>query len=204
MKKGYVEIGLILDKSGSMSYLEEKAVEGFNVFIEEQKKSLEGKEVKFSLVLFDTIYNKVIDCVKFEDVKKMKQTEYTPGGCTALLDAIGRLTDELGERFTEMGEDERPESVIIAIITDGEENASVDFSAEAIKNLIKRQENDYNWSYLFLSSDLNSINNAQRLYGFQACNTVHFAASEKGYVGDNSSYKSLSKSISSKVNTEED
>ena len=58
----------------------------------------------------------------------MTTDEYDPMGMTALLDAIGITIDSVGKRLSETPEDERPEKVIIAITTDGEENSSREYT----------------------------------------------------------------------------
>ena len=51
MKKNLTEIVFILDRSGSMSGLEQDTIGGFNSLIEKQKK--EDGEAYISTVLFD-------------------------------------------------------------------------------------------------------------------------------------------------------
>ncbi|MCL2471991.1 MAG: hypothetical protein FWF25_09705 [Propionibacteriaceae bacterium] len=67
-----------------------------------------------------------------------------PRGSTALLDAVGRSITAFGERLAALPEDDRPSRVIFAIMTDGMENASKEFTHAAIKEMITRQEKTYN------------------------------------------------------------
>ena len=87
MKKGLTEIVFILDKSGSMSGLEADTIGGYNSFLEKQKK-VEG-EAFVSTVLFSDRNEVVHDRVPIEKIEPMNEKQYSVGGCTALLDAIG-------------------------------------------------------------------------------------------------------------------
>jgi uncharacterized protein YegL len=204
MKKDYVEIALILDKSGSMTMLREQVVNGFNDFIKEQKETLKDKNVKFTLILFDHNYEVKYQCINLQEVNELKYEEYTTSGLTALLDAIGKTTFDFGERFNKMKDSEKPEKVIIAIMTDGEENNSKEYSNKTIKAMIKEQEDKYNWTFLFLSSDISSIDHAKHLYGIKDQNIALYAQTIAGYHGDDSSFKRLSKTVVSRVSGDND
>lgn len=201
MKKNYIEIALILDRSGSMQSLRQDAVKGLNEFISKQKLQLVGKQVKFSLILFDHQYLKPIDSQNLWDIKEFTQSDYQPRGLTALLDAIGQTTDDLGQKFEKQNQNQKPEKVIIAIITDGLENNSQRYDKNKIKEMISRQQKEYNWSFIFLSSDLTSIENAKIQYGIDPNMVYCFNASQDGYIGANSSYSKLSKAINTSINT---
>jgi hypothetical protein len=59
-----------------------------------------------------------------------------------------------------MDEQNRPGKVIVVVLTDGQENASHEFSKAKIAELVKQQEETYNWKVIFLSSDMNAIQDA--------------------------------------------
>ncbi len=88
---------------------------------------------------------------------------YVPRGSTALLDAIGRTIDELGKRLSETPEPMRPAKVLVAIMTDGLENASAHYSWRDISNRIKHQTEAYNWEFLFLGANQDAIATAANL-----------------------------------------
>ena len=52
-----------------------------------------------------------------------------------------------------MAEQERPGLVIFVIVTDGEENASREFSKARVKKMIQRQQTKYSWKFTFLGAD---------------------------------------------------
>lgn len=201
MKKDYIEIALILDRSGSMQSLKQDAIKGLNEFISKQKLQLAGKQVKFSLILFDHQYLKPIDSQNLWDIKEFTQADYQPRGMTALLDAIGQTTDDLGQKFANQSQNQKPEKVIIAIITDGLENNSCRYDKNKIKEMIMKQQKKYNWSFIFLSSDLGSLENAKIQYGIDPNMIYCFNASTDGYIGANSSYSKLSRAINTSIKT---
>ena len=87
MKKNLTELVFILDRSGSMCGLEKDTIGGFNAMLEKQKK--EAGECLVTTVLFSDRYVLLHDRIDLRAVKPMDETQYSVGGSTALLDAIG-------------------------------------------------------------------------------------------------------------------
>lgn len=87
MKNNITELVFILDRSGSMAGLESDTIGGFNSLIEKQKK--QDGACYVSTVLFDNESEVLHDRIKLENIRKMTDDDYTVGGCTALIDAIG-------------------------------------------------------------------------------------------------------------------
>jgi len=129
------EIVLIIDKSGSMDAIKSDAIRGFNAFLAEQKKIDRAANVTF--VLFDDQYQLIHDGMDIHEVEDLTEETYRPSGTTALLDAIGRTVDRVGERLDAMVETEKPENIIVFILTDGMENASSDYSRDKIREMIQ-------------------------------------------------------------------
>ena len=136
MKKGLTEIVFILDKSGSMSGLEADTIGGYNSFLEKQKKVEGGAFV--STVLFSDRNEVIHDRVPIEKIEPMNEEQYSVGGCTALLDAIGGAVHHIGNVHKYARDEDRPEHTIFVITTDGEENSSREYSYEKIKKMVKR------------------------------------------------------------------
>jgi hypothetical protein len=82
---------------------------------------------------------------------------------TALLDAMGRTIDDLGKELAALPESERPEQVIVVTLTDGYENSSHDYTHEKVAELIKQQREAYNWEFIFLGADIESVEYAKTL-----------------------------------------
>lgn len=145
-------IEFLLDRSGSMQSIREDIEGGFNAFVAEQRTGIGACTV--SLAQFDDAYEVVYTDVPVHDVAPL---HLHPRGSTALLDAIGRTIDALGERLAAMPESERPGSVIVPIMTDGLENASRRFTHPRIKAMIERQEGVYDWTFLYMGADQDAI-----------------------------------------------
>lgn len=152
MRKDLNEILLIVDRSGSMCSCRTDAEGGINTFIEEQKK-VPG-EARLTLVQFDTEYDFVHRAMPIHEVPP-----YTlvPRGSTALLDAIGRGVNETGKWLADTPEALRPGLVTVVIVTDGQENASREFSKAKVREMIAHQRTKYSWKFLFLGADENAV-----------------------------------------------
>ena len=176
MNKELTEIAYILDRSGSMQELSEAAISGFNSFLDEQRNA--PGDGRLSLVLFDDEYILHSDRKPLAEVEKLTTKSYEPRGMTALLDAIGRTINHIGQQLEATPEAERPASVIIAIYTDGYENCSKEFNAEKIHEMIRHQTNNYQWQFLFLAANEDAIATAAK-YGIDPNNasTVKFDSS---------------------------
>ena len=87
MKKDLTEIVFIIDESGSMCDLKSDTIGGFNSVIREQREK--NGEAYVSTVLFNTDCRVLHDRVPLSQIREMNGDDYTPGGCTALLDAVG-------------------------------------------------------------------------------------------------------------------
>lgn len=189
MKKGFCEIATIIDESGSMSSIATDAIGGFNQFLKEQKEH--PGEAKFTLVTFDTNYNIVYDGIDISEISELDSSSYRPGGATALHDAIGVTIKNIGTRLSETPEDERPEKVIISILTDGHENASKEFNRDQINEIITEQKEKYNWEFIFLAANQDAIA-AGTSMGIDANMSLNYAATGDGV---KSAYSNLSSTV---------
>lgn len=162
MNHSLVEIAFILDRSGSMSSVKEQAIAGFNRFLADQAK--EPGEARLTLVLFDDEYLVPLDARPIRSVPALDAAAYVPRNTTALLDAIGQTIDRLGQRLAATPEPERPGRVIVAILTDGLENASTQFTWHDIASRIRHQQEKYRWQFLFLGANQDAIATAARMH----------------------------------------
>lgn len=159
MKKGLTELVFILDKSGSMKGMEKDTIGGYNSMLGNQK-SVEG-EALITTVLFDNNYELLHDRVDIRAVKPITEKEYHVGGLTALVDAVGKTVDKIINAQKNTAEDYRAEKVMFVIITDGEENASREYSAAKVKARIERQKSEYGWEFIFLGANIDAVENAR-------------------------------------------
>ena len=177
MKKGLTELVFILDRSGSMSGLERDTIGGFNAMIEKQKK--EEGEALVSTVLFDNVSTVLHDRIDLKQIQPMTDKQYTVGGCTALLDAIGGAIHHIGNVHKYAREEDRPEHTMFVITTDGMENASHTYTAEKVKTMIERQKEKYGWKFLFLGANIDAVATA-RTFGISEDRAVRYQCDSKG------------------------
>ena len=155
MKKGLTELVFILDESGSMSGLERDTIGGFNSMIEKQRR--EAGEAYVSTVLFSNDSRVVHDRVRLDRVEPMTARDYTPGGCTALLDALGGAIHHIANVHKYARKEDVPEHTVFVITTDGMENASHRYSRAQVKGMVERQKALYDWEFLFLGANIDAI-----------------------------------------------
>ena len=177
MRKNLTELVFILDKSGSMSGLEADTIGGFNAMIDKQRR--EAGEALVSTVLFDTDCTVVHDRVNLADVPKLTEREYCPGGCTALLDALGGAIHHIGSVHKYAREEDVPERTLFVITTDGMENASRRYTSDQVKAMIQRQKAKYDWEFLFLGANIDAVETAGR-YGIDPDRAVNYHADREG------------------------
>jgi len=176
-KRGFSEIVCIVDRSGSMESIKSDAIGGYNSFIEEQKK-VPG-EASLTYIQFDTEYEVVYENKSLKDVPVLDGSVYVPRGYTALLDAIGRSINDVGARLAKTNEEDRPEKVIFAILTDGLENASKEFNRDKIFEMITHQRETYKWEFVFLGANQDAIKTGVS-YGIDAGSSYNFDPTGKG------------------------
>lgn len=177
MKKGYTHVALLLDRSGSMDKIKEDTIGGFNTFIQGQKK--EEGECTFSMVQFDNEYLELHNFEKIKEIPELTNKTFVPRSSTALLDALGRLITETGEKLDRMKEGDRPEKVLFIILTDGEENDSREYTHDQVMHMVKHQEEKYNWKFIYLGANQDAIKESAK-YGISSINTLSIAANAKG------------------------
>ena len=140
------EIICVLDRSGSMGGLAVEVVNSFNEFIADQRK-IPGK-AKVTVVLFDDKYEVVHDRIKLEDVPELTGEVYFTRGMTALNDAIGKTIQNV---------DKKRDKVILMIQTDGQENASQEYTKSGtIKKMVEEKEKK-GWEVMFLGANIDSF-----------------------------------------------
>ena len=179
MREDLTEVAVVLDRSGSMAAMAGEAIGGFNAFLESQRR--DPGEVRLSLVLFDHEITPVWTSAPLATVRPLDSATYEPRGTTALHDAVATTIDEVGQRLAAMPEAERPARVIVAILTDGMENASSRFRAYDVAKRIRHQREKYGWEFVFLAANQDAVVEAQKL-AIAAVDAISFEASQSGIV----------------------
>ena len=177
MKKGLTEMVFILDRSGSMYSLTRDTVGGFNSMIESQKA--EEGEALVSVVLFNDDSQVLYDRRDIRTVEEMTEKQYAACGCTALIDALGGAIHHIGNVHKYAREEDVPEHTVFVVTTDGLENASRQYTAEKVKQMITRQQEKFGWKFIFLGANIDAVETAAR-YGIDTRNAVDYNADETG------------------------
>lgn len=177
MLKDEADVTVILDPSGSMEAIASDAIGGFNQFVTDQQ-GLTG-DCRLTLVQFDDQYEAIYTAIPVSKVPRLTAGTFQPRGSTALLDAIGRTIDATGKRLAALAETDRPNRVMLVIITDGQENASVDYTRAQVFSMITSQQDVYHWSFLFLAANQDAIAAAATV-GIGAQQSMNFAATGAG------------------------
>ena len=173
MKANTISMNILVDSSGSMKPIASDMAGSLNQLVEENRKL----DVAVTYSVFSDDYRPV-----FADkpIKRVRKFTLEPSGSTALIESACKMIDEVGARLAAMPESERPEKVMFVIITDGEENASApEYTRERLFAKIKEQTETYNWLFLYLGANQDSIQAAES-YGIAADRAIDWQASAKG------------------------
>ena len=176
MKKGLTELVFILDRSGSMGGLESDTIGGFNGMIQKQKK--EEGEANVTTVLFDDEIETIHDRFPIHIIKPLTDQDYYVRGCTALLDAVGSTVKKVENIQKHLPEEMRAEKIIFVITTDGEENASQEYSAKMVKKMIEKQQ-EKGWQFLFLGANIDAVSEAEKI-GIKKSHAATYKNDSKG------------------------
>lgn len=161
MKANLTELVFILDRSGSMAGLESDTIGGFNAMLEKQQA--ESGDCKITTVLFDNDYEVLHDRIEIKAVSPMTEKQYYVRGSTALLDAVGKTINKIGNAQKNTTKEYRAEKVVFVITTDGMENASREFSYDKIRTMIENQKEKYNWEFIFLGANIDAVRTASSI-----------------------------------------
>lgn len=173
----YTHLALIIDRSGSMGHIAKDMEGGIKQLLEDQAK--EPGECHVDITTFDTVVETPYVNVRPDDVKDQI---IRPRGRTALLDALGATITRLSETFAKLDEADRPEHVVVIVVTDGMENASEDWTCEQVAGLVKQQTSDYGWVFQFLGANIDSFTVAGDL-GFAKAQTMDYGYTSTGSKG---------------------
>jgi hypothetical protein len=148
-------VSFLLDRTGSMGSIWEETINGFNVFLEEQRN--QDYRTRWNVTVFDSQSIDLIrDGVKGKDMKKLTATEVTPRASTPLHDSIAHVVLEADKLASDY------DGVIIVVLTDGYENASREYTLEEVRALIEARPD---WQFIFLGVDIDAYATGTA-YGF--------------------------------------
>ena len=169
----WTHVEVLLDRSGSMYSTKSDALGGYNSMLEEMKREQsESHKLTWSLNLFNHEYSEG-ERKDIGHCSALEPYEYHTEGSTALLDAVGKMLVSLEKNL-----ENQDVQVLVLVITDGEENASSEWSKSSVKSLVSRLEEEKGWKFIFSAANQDAFTEGQK-YGFKA--NQNFEQSETGY-----------------------
>lgn len=182
-------VTFVLDSSGSMAAIEDDTRGGFNVFLQEQRE--EEGEATVTLYNFDTNVELVYQMAPIKEADTLDTENYRPGGRTALHDALATAIDETAKGIGGLAEANRPENVIVVVLTDGKENAS-ETPQQRVREKVTYRQTEDDWEFLFIGANQDAALTAESM-GMDAEKSLNMDHSGDGV---KAAQESTSKSIS--------
>ena len=163
---------IILDESGSMEIIKQATITGFNEVVQ----TIKGVEEKFpeqthfvSLVTFNGLGIKTkLSAEKARNLTELDAETFQPDASTPLYDAIGFSVNKLKKRI----KDQKDPDVLVTIITDGEENASTEYTGAGVKKLIDDMKS--RGTYIGANHDVERV-----AFSLSITNSLKFEANER-------------------------
>lgn len=140
---------IIIDESGSMISIKKQAIDNVNETIQtirSAQQKYDNQEHYVSLVTFNSQVNTVFDCVNVDKVTELTEKSYLPDQCTALYDALGKSLNALRPKVSGV------DKVLVTVVTDGYENASVEYKGKDIKALIDELKG-MGWVFVYVGAN---------------------------------------------------
>ena len=172
-----------------MASIEDDTKGGFNIFLLEQRE--EEGTATVTLYNFDTNVNLVYRACPIEEAPKLTTDNYTPGGQTALHDAIATAIDDTADHIESLAEADRPDNVIVVVLTDGKENAS-ETPQGMVREQVEHRQDEDDWEFLFIGANQDAALTASSM-GMDADNSLDMNQSGEG---TRAAYSSASARIS--------
>ena len=179
VKKHQVHNLIILDESGSMQSIKEFIIKGFNELVQTVKgigKQYPEQEHYITFVTFNGLGQKILHFIDpVEKIDQINASTYRPDANTPLYDAIGFSIYKLKQVL----ENVKEYNVLVTIMTDGEENASKEYSGLAIKELIEELKQK-RWTFTYIGAEHDVTKSANTI---SISNVMTFEKNEGSIVG---------------------
>lgn len=174
-------VGLV-DRSGSMAKIKSDVEGEWDNFIKKQREVDAGDEVFVSLYQFDWrgAVESILETVyELKPIAEVSNLQLDPRGGTPLYDAIGLTIHKTGGHLAALDEDQRPGQVYFAILTDGYENSSREYTQEQVLNLVTEHQDIWKWEFHFMGVGIDAYAVGARI-GVKAATTYVADATPAG------------------------
>jgi hypothetical protein len=166
---------IILDESGSMEAIKQATIQGFNELLQSIKHSLiENPEIGQFVNYYSFNGGSIKELLPLNDaslLNYLNEENYRPDNMTPLYDAIGLAVNRLKKSI----QNQSNYSVLVTILTDGEENASTEYTHKAIAALISDLRNQ-GWVFTYIGANHNV---EQTAFSLNINNHLHFNANDE-------------------------
>lgn len=143
---------IILDESGSMESIKQPTINGFNELLQSIKRSAnDNPEIEQWINFYSfngVLIKEQVRLTKAGDQKPLSVNSYRPDDMTPLYDAIGIAANTLQRVL----ENQTGYSVLVTILTDGEENNSREYTNTAIAALVTALKSK-GWVFTYIGAN---------------------------------------------------
>jgi uncharacterized protein YegL len=170
-------VAIVLDRSGSMESCRDETISGFNEYAQDIRKTAKkaGLDARLTLTVFNGEVRMPLFEAPLERLHPLSRKYYVPDGSTAMLDAVGQTIDRLEREGSQIDE----ASVLVCIISDGQENSSTDYTYASVAERIQRLSATEQWTFSYLGSNQDLAIVSEHL-SIPMANTSSYAASREG------------------------
>lgn len=161
-------LSLVVDASISMASIKKRTLAAINEFLDTHRRE-RIDELFVTFTTFDT--KALVHCrnVPIEEMPVVTERWYAPGGCTALYDGVGKALADIDKA---VGQGDR---VLVVVITDGDDNSSVEFDLSKLLRFKQAYEARGNWTFVYLGGvSLDAATEQGRSMGFADGNISNY------------------------------
>jgi hypothetical protein len=152
----------------------------------QEQKSFEHGEATYTIAHFSNNpyhetngYELLYNNLPIASAPLLTNVTYQPNGYTALRDALARFINDIGTKLAAMHESQRPEKVLVVVVSDGEENRSRYCTAEKLQEMVKHQSDRYAWNFIYMGTNQDAVL-AGSSWGFEVGNCLNYSYATPG------------------------
>lgn len=167
MDKDFTAILCIADRSSSIHVAKHEYTEALQGFLTEQ-----GKQPGLTRVDFATFSTSYTLDYRMADAHSIK-VQIEPRGGTALYDAMGHCINGFTSEMEKLPDHAKPSKVVLLVATDGLDNSSVQFSVDAVRELVQAKQDVDGWEAILMAAEQDAVREGEKL-GFKADACITF------------------------------
>jgi len=157
-------VAFLLDETQSMQVCKDKTISAFNEYVNTLK---DKDDFSFCLTRFNSSKVDIGEIVSIKEAVELTKKNYNPNHSTPLFDAIGKTITKIET------DADKDAAILFVILTDGEENSSIEFNKEKIAKLIEQKTKD-KWTFVYLGANQDAWA-AANLMGIATANAMNFS-----------------------------